>query len=93
MPSTRYGAFGVPIIVFHTGRAVFGPVVVPAPTGAEALTLWDLAEAYSEIPGLFEMKKPKTHDDLRMIATAVRAVPRGSGVGRRSRTPHREDRP
>jgi predicted DsbA family dithiol-disulfide isomerase len=63
-----YGAFGVPIIVFADGRAIFGPVVVPAPTGRDALKLWDVCTAYSEIEGLFEIKKPKTHDDLRMIA-------------------------
>ena len=63
-----YGAFGVPIIVLPNTRAVFGPVVVPAPTGAPALALWDLCTRYSEIGGLFEIKTPKTNDDLRMIA-------------------------
>ena len=65
-----YGAFGVPIIVFPTGQAVFGPVVVPAPDGDEALALWDLTEAYSRVGGLYELKTPKTADDLRTIATA-----------------------
>jgi 2-hydroxychromene-2-carboxylate isomerase len=63
-----YGAFGVPIIVLPNQRAVFGPVVVPAPTGAAALRMWELCIAYSEINGLFELKTPKTHTDLRMIA-------------------------
>src|SRR5512141_2986394 len=63
-----YGAFGVPIIVFATGRAIFGPVVVPAPTGDEAIRLWEMCNTYSEFGGLFEIKKPKTTDDLRMIA-------------------------
>lgn len=67
-----YGGFGVPIIVFATGRAVFGPVVVPAPAGDDALALWDLTVAYSRVPGLYEMKTPKTGDDLRTIATAFR---------------------
>jgi predicted DsbA family dithiol-disulfide isomerase len=67
-----YGAFGVPIIVFPTGRAVFGPVVVPAPAGDDALALWDLTEAYSRIGGLYELKTPKTEHDLRTIATAFR---------------------
>jgi 2-hydroxychromene-2-carboxylate isomerase len=65
-----FGAFGVPIIVFPSGRAVFGPVVVPAPDGDDALALWDLTEAYTRIPGLYEMKTPKTSDDMRIIATA-----------------------
>ena len=63
-----YGGFGVPIIVFPFGRPIFGPVVVPAPTGAEALKLWDMCTTYAEIGGLFEIKTPKTGDDLRMIA-------------------------
>jgi predicted DsbA family dithiol-disulfide isomerase len=67
-----FGAFGVPIIVFPTGRAVFGPVVVPAPGGDDALALWDLTEAYSRIHGLYELKTPKGPDDLRTIATAFR---------------------
>jgi 2-hydroxychromene-2-carboxylate isomerase len=62
--------FGVPIIVFPSGRAVFGPVVVPAPVGDEALALWDLTEAYSRITGLYELKTPKTAADLRAIGAA-----------------------
>jgi len=64
----EYGAFGVPIIVFRSGRAIFGPVVVPAPSGDAALRLWELSTAYSQIGGLFELKTPKTSADLRMIA-------------------------
>lgn len=63
-----YGAFGVPIILLPNERTVFGPVVVPAPTGDAAVRLWDLCLAYSESPGLFELKTPKTHQDLRLIA-------------------------
>ncbi len=63
-----YGGFGVPIIVLPNSRPIFGPVVVPAPTGAAALKLWDLCTTYSEIGGLFEIKTPKTTGDLRMIA-------------------------
>jgi 2-hydroxychromene-2-carboxylate isomerase len=66
----RYGGFGVPIIVFPNDRAVFGPVVVPAPSGDDALRLWDLTVAYGTIPGLYEIKTPKTPDDQRTIATA-----------------------
>lgn len=65
---STYGAFGVPIIVMDSGRALFGPVVVPAPRGDAALKLWELCTTYSEIGGLFEIKTPKTTDDLRMIA-------------------------
>jgi 2-hydroxychromene-2-carboxylate isomerase len=67
-----YGGFGVPIIVFPSGRAVFGPVVVPAPDGDEALQLWDLTVAYTTISGLYELKTPKTDSDLAAIASTFR---------------------
>jgi 2-hydroxychromene-2-carboxylate isomerase len=69
---TVHGGFGVPIIVLETGRALFGPVVVPAPSGDDALALWDLTVAYTRIPGLYEMKTPKTDADQVSIAQAFR---------------------
>jgi len=71
----RHGGFGVPIIVIDegapgAGRAVFGPVVVPAPDGADALALWDLTVAFSRVPGLYELKTPKTADDQHAIGRA-----------------------
>lgn len=68
-----HGGFGVPIIVFDddpAARAVFGPVVVPAPDGDDAIALWDLTRAYSRTRGLYELKTPKTSDDQRVIADA-----------------------
>jgi 2-hydroxychromene-2-carboxylate isomerase len=65
-----HGGFGVPIIVFPEGKAVFGPVVVPAPSGDDALALWDLTVAYSRVPGLWELKTPKTPADTRAIGQA-----------------------
>jgi 2-hydroxychromene-2-carboxylate isomerase len=62
-----WAAFGVPTIVFPWGRAVFGPCVAPAPTGDEALALWDLTVAWSRLPYAFELKQPKTPDHLRDI--------------------------
>ena len=69
------GGFGVPIIVFpatttRARRAIFGPVVVPAPMDDDALALWDLTLAYRRIEGLYEIKTPKTKDDLAFIARA-----------------------
>ena len=61
------GGFGVPILKFATGRAVFGPVVVPAPEGSDAIELWDLTVSYAHFPGLFEIKTPKTQADLEHI--------------------------
>jgi len=70
----RWGGFGVPLIVLWPdtdhARAVFGPVVHPAPLGADALALWDLTVAYARVPGLYELKTPKTSDDLTYIARA-----------------------
>ena len=64
----KFSAFGVPLIVFENGRGVFGPVVVPPPMGDDALKLWELMKSYSEISGLYEIKTPKTQDDLENIA-------------------------
>lgn len=69
------GGFGVPIIVIPASgeiprRAIFGPVVVPAPMGDDALALWDLTLAYRRIHGLYEIKTPKTKEDLALIARA-----------------------
>jgi 2-hydroxychromene-2-carboxylate isomerase len=65
----RYGGFGVPIIVLPSGKAVFGPVVAPAPTDdADILALWDLTLAYSRVDGLYELKTPKTAQDLSSVA-------------------------
>jgi len=65
----RWGAFGVPVIVFEWGRAIFGPVVVPAPAGSAALELWDLTVRSARFPGLYELKVPKTPAMLADIAT------------------------
>ncbi len=78
----HFGGFGVPLIVFPPaadldtsvsrteGRAVFGPVVVPAPLGDEALALWNLTVAYSRVTGLYEIKTPKTDADMDHIRRA-----------------------
>jgi protein-disulfide isomerase-like protein with CxxC motif len=78
----HYAGFGVPIIVFPPaddldtsisgtiGRAVFGPVVAPAPMGDEALALWDLTVAYTRVRGLYEIKTPKTDADVEHIQRA-----------------------
>ncbi len=61
------GGFGVPTLVFDGGPAVYGPVVAPAPTGDDALALWDLTLAYRRIPHLYELKTPKSDADLEHI--------------------------
>jgi 2-hydroxychromene-2-carboxylate isomerase len=63
-----FGGFGVPILVLPFGKPVFGPVVAPAPVDVDgALALWDLVVAYAKVPGLYELKTPKTGDDQREI--------------------------
>lgn len=69
------GGFGVPILLIPRpndapAKAVFGPVVVPAPMGDEALALWDLTLAYTRIDGLYEIKTPKRPSDLEVIGRA-----------------------
>jgi len=61
--------FGVPVITIPGGRAVFGPVVLPAPEAEKARELWDITLAYSRFPGLFELKTPKTDADMAMIGS------------------------
>ena len=63
------GGFGVPIIVPATGRAIFGPVIVPAPMGDDAMRLWRIVRDASEFPHFFELKVPKTTDDLAHIGS------------------------
>lgn len=67
-----HGAFGVPTIVLPGGHAVFGPVVTPAPTGDAALRLWNLVEGWREFPHLYELRHPKTPDDVVHIAESFR---------------------
>jgi 2-hydroxychromene-2-carboxylate isomerase len=66
---TRYGGHGVPTLVFASGYAVYGPVVVPAPTGDDALALWELVRSMQRFPHLYELRHPKTGADLHHIAT------------------------
>lgn len=50
---------GSPITAFGGGPAFFGPVVSPAPTGAEALDLWDAMVAIGRVPALSELKRAR----------------------------------
>jgi 2-hydroxychromene-2-carboxylate isomerase len=68
----RYGAHGVPTLVFGGGYAVYGPVVVPAPTGADAVALWELVRGMQRFPQLYELRHPKTMSDLTNVAEHFR---------------------
>lgn len=50
---------GVPIISVD-GAAFFGPVVTPAPTGENALRLWDGIVMAASVPGFYELKRGRT---------------------------------
>ena len=52
---------GVPQIVLDGGQGpgFFGPVVSPAPTGAEAVQFWDAIIAAGAVPGFFELKRTR----------------------------------
>jgi len=62
------GAHGVPTIILESGYSIYGPVVVPAPACDDAVMLWDLLHSMARFPNLYELRHPKTHDDLVHIA-------------------------
>jgi predicted DsbA family dithiol-disulfide isomerase len=56
----RLGAFGVPTLVLEgSDIAIFGPVVEPVPTGAEADTLWEHTRWLLEQPYVWEIKRDR----------------------------------
>jgi len=52
---------GVPLIVLDGGKGpgFFGPVMSPAPTGKDAVKLWDAVIAVGLTPGFFELKRTR----------------------------------
>lgn len=52
------GEVGTPVIALE-GTAFFGPVVTPAPTGAEAARLWDGCVLVASTPGFYELKRTR----------------------------------
>ncbi len=52
---------GTPILTFHPGAdneaSFFGPVISKAPTGAEAVELWDAVEKLATMSGMAELKR------------------------------------
>lgn len=51
---------GVPSVVFDGEVAFFGPVMTPAPTGREALDLWDGLVTIARTGGFYELKRSRT---------------------------------
>jgi hypothetical protein len=52
---------GTPALVLHLDPPVglLGPVVSPPPTGAEAVRLWDAVVAFTTVPGVLELSRPR----------------------------------
>jgi len=62
------GGWGVPVLRFDDGTSLFGPVLVDAPKGAAAARLWELVCGWREFPNVYELQRPKTRDDIGLIA-------------------------
>jgi hypothetical protein len=54
---------GTPIVSVN-GVAFFGPVISPAPSGEQALALWDGVVAVAGYDGFFELKRSRTRDPI-----------------------------
>ncbi len=61
------GGFGVPTLVFEDGSSLYGPVLTPAVYGDDALALWDVVQGMRRFPHVYEIKRPKSDDDVRHI--------------------------
>jgi 2-hydroxychromene-2-carboxylate isomerase len=66
------GGYGVPTMFFPDGQCLFGPVLVDPPTGEAALRLWDAVVAWTEFPHLYELQRPKTPEDEKLIIDTFR---------------------
>lgn len=88
------GGFGVPTLFFPnddgTEQCLFGPVVIDPPSGDAAIRLWNTVAGWVEFPHLYEIQRPKTKDDERLIAETFRpyleardwvSINRGKEVG------------
>ena len=62
------GGWGVPVLRFDDGTTLFGPVLVDAPKGAAAARLWELVCGWREFPHVYELQRPKTREDIGLIA-------------------------
>ena len=49
---------------------LFGPVLIEPPTGDAAVRLWHLMTGWLEFPNVYEVQRPKRHEDIAAIARA-----------------------
>ncbi len=66
--STQYGGHGVPTIVFESGYAVYGPVVVPAPDGRGRARALGPRARHAAVPA--PVRAPAPEDERRSSATS-----------------------
>lgn len=71
------GGFGVPTLFFPDGACLFGPVLVDPPDGAAALALWNVMTGLADIPGVFEIQRPKSAADSAHILGVLQPYLRG----------------
>jgi predicted DsbA family dithiol-disulfide isomerase len=69
---TALGGWGVPTLVFDDTQALFGPVLIEPPTGADAIRLWELVTGWLAFPHVYELQRPKQPRDLHEIAETFR---------------------
>ena len=58
--------------LFLLGQCLFGPVLVDAPTGPGALTLWGVVTGMAELPHVYELQRPKAPADVDLIGRRLR---------------------
>ena len=66
------GGYGVPTLFFADGQCLFGPVLIDPPIGDDAVGLWDSVVAWTKFPHLYELQRPKTRSDEKLIAETFR---------------------
>ena len=71
------GGFGVPTMFLPGGQCLFGPVLVDPPTGAQALTLWEVVTGMASLPHVYELQRPKSSADSALIGESLRPYLRG----------------
>ena len=55
-------------MLHNESRAIFGPVVMPAPKGSEAIELFDLAVSMAKFDSLLEIKRPQNLQQRQKVA-------------------------
>ncbi len=71
------GGFGVPTLFFADGTSLFGPVLVDPPAGPAALALWNVMTGLADLPGVFEIQRPKSAADSARILSVLQPYLRG----------------